>query len=275
MKKILITGKNSYVGNAFYDYIKCNFEDKYYVDKISLKDVNIESIDLNKYDTIFHVAGIAHSDYGKISVERSKDYYRVNTDLTIRLAKHAKENGIKQFVFMSSIIVYGESAPIGEKKIITKDTIPTPNNSYGDSKLKAEEGIKNLNDENFNVAIIRAPLIYGKNSKGNFKTLENMALRLPIFPYIENERSVISIDCLSDYIKRIIDNNSSGIFFPQDEEYMNTSLMVKKIASDYGKRITLLSGFRIVLKILSNFMPIVNKAFGNLVYSKKLEYIKI
>ena len=275
MKKILITGKNSYVGNAFYDYIKCNFEDKYYVDKISLKDVNIESIDLNKYDTIFHVAGIAHSDYGKISVERSKDYYRVNTDLTIRLAKHAKENGIKQFVFMSSIIVYGESAPIGEKKVITKDTIPTPNNSYGDSKLKAEEGIKNLNDENFNVAIIRAPLIYGKNSKGNFKTLENMALRLPIFPYIENERSVISIDCLSDYIKRIIDNNSSGIFFPQDEEYMNTSLMVKKIASDYGKRITLLSGFRIVLKILSNFMPIVNKAFGNLVYSKKLEYIKI
>lgn len=275
MKKILITGKNSYVGNAFYDYIKCNFEDKYYVDKISLKDVNIESIDLNKYDTIFHVAGIAHSDYGKISVERSKDYYRVNTDLTIRLAKHAKENGIKQFVFMSSIIVYGESAPIGEKKVITKDTIPTPNNSYGDSKLKAEEGITNLNDENFNVAIIRAPLIYGKNSKGNFKTLENMALRLPIFPYIENERSVISIDCLSDYIKRIIDNNSSGIFFPQDEEYMNTSLMVKKIASDYGKRITLLSGFRIVLKILSNFMPIVNKAFGNLVYSKKLEYIKI
>ncbi len=275
MKKILITGKNSYVGNAFYDYIKCNFEDKYYVDKISLKDVNIESIDLNKYDTIFHVSGIAHSDYGKISVERSKDYYRVNTDLTIRLAKHAKENGIKQFVFMSSIIVYGESAPIGEKKVITKDTIPTPNNSYGDSKLKAEEGIKNLNDENFNVAIIRAPLIYGKNSKGNFKTLENMALRLPIFPYIENERSVISIDCLSDYIKRIIDNNSSGIFFPQDEEYMNTSLMVKKIASDYGKRITLLSGFRIVLKILSNFMPIVNKAFGNLVYSKKLEYIKI
>lgn len=275
MKKILITGKNSYVGNAFYDYIKCNFEDKYYVDKISLKDVNIESIDLNKYDTIFHVAGIAHSDYGKISVERSKDYYRVNTDLTIRLAKHAKENGIKQFVFMSSIIVYGESAPIGEKKVITKDTIPTPNNSYGDSKLKAEEGIKNLNDENFNVAIIRAPLIYGKNSKGNFKTLENMALRLPIFPYIENERSVISIDCLSDYIKRIIDNNSSGIFFPQDEEYMNTSLMVKKIASDYGKRIIFLRGFRIVLKILSNFMPIVNKAFGNLVYSKKLEYIKI
>ena len=275
MKKVLITGKNSYVGNAFYDYIKCNFEDKYYVDKISLKDVNIESIDLNKYDTIFHVAGIAHSDYGKISVERSKDYYRVNTDLTIRLAKHAKENGVKQFVFMSSIIVYGESAPIGEKKVITEDTIPTPNNSYGDSKLKAEEGIKNLNDENFNVAIIRAPLIYGKNSKGNFKTLENMALRLPIFPYIENERSVISIDCLSDYIKRIIDNNSSGIFFPQDEEYMNTSLMVKKIASDYGKRITLLSGFRIVLKILSNFMPIINKAFGNLVYSKKLEYIKI
>ena len=169
---------------------------------------------------------------------------------------------------MSSIIVYGESAPIGIKKVITKETVPAPKNAYGDSKLKAEEGIKDLNDENFKVAIIRAPMIYGKNSKGNYKTLEKLALKLPVFPCIENERSVINIDRLCSFIKEIIDDKKSGIFFPQDEEYMNTSLMVKRIANDNGKNVILIRGFGILLKILSGFMPVINKAFGNLVYSK-------
>ena len=275
MKKILITGKNSYVGNSFYDYIIKNFSDEYQVDKISLKEQKVEDIDLSGYDSILHVAGIAHSDYGNISEDRAKEYYNINTDLTIKFARIAKKKKVKQFVFMSSIIVYGESAPIGIKKVITKETVPAPKNAYGDSKLKAEEGIKDLNDENFKVAIIRAPMICGKNSKGNYKTLEKLALKLPVFPRIENERSVINIDRLCSFIKEIIDDKKSGIFFPQDEEYMNTSLMVKRIANDNGKNVILIRGFGILLKILSGFMPVINKAFGNLVYSKDLKHIKI
>lgn len=275
MKRILITGKNSYVGNAFYNYINKFFSHEYNVDKISLKEKNVEDVDLIGCDIVFHVAGIAHSDYGSINEDRAKEYYKINTDLTIKLAQKAKNQGVKQFIFMSSIIVYGESAPIGVKKVITKDTIPMPKNAYGNSKLKAENGIIPLNDEKFKVVIVRAPMIYGKNSKGNYKTLEKLALKLPVFPYIENERSVISIDSLCSFVKDIIDDKKSGIFLPQDEEYMNTSLMVKRIANDNGKNVILIRGFGPLLKIFSEFMPVINKAFGNLVYSKDLKHIKI
>ena len=275
MKKILITGKNSYVGNAVYNYLKNNFSRDYIVDKISLKEISIEDIDLIGYDVVFHVAGIAHSDYGNISEEKAKQYYKINTDFTIKLAKKAKEDKVKQFIFMSSIIVYGESAPIGVKKIINKYTVPSPKNAYGDSKLKAEEGIKILNDESFKVVIVRAPMIYGKNSKGNYRTLEKLALKIPFFPYIDNEKSVINIDNLCVFIKELTYTNQSGIFFPQDDEYMNTSFMVKKIANDNGKNITLIKGFGLLLKIMSSFLPQINKAFGNLVYDKKLKIIDI
>lgn len=273
MKTILITSKNSYIGNCFYNYIVDNYKNEYSVDKKSLRENGLNDLDLDKYDVVLHVAGIAHSDYGKISKEKSKEYYKINTDLTIKLAEIAKKNHVKQFIFMSSIIVYGKSAPIGVKKIINKYTIPNPKNSYGDSKLKAENNIKLLNDDNFKVAIIRAPMVYGSNCKGNYRILEKFALSLPFFPYIDNERSVINISKLCQVIKEIIDNNNYGIFFPQDNEYMNTSEMIKKIAIENGKKIYLIKGFSPFLKFLSLFITIVNKAFGNLVYDKKLLHI--
>ena len=275
MIKVLVTGKNSYIGNSFYDYIKNNYHNEYQVDKISLKDTNIENIDLCKYDTVFHVAGIAHSDFGKISEEKSKEYYKVNTDSTIHLAKKAKEQKVKQFIFMSSIIVYGDSSPIGVKKIITNETAPCPINAYGDSKLKAEDGLKLLNNDKFKVAIVRAPLIYGEKSKGNYKTLETIAINLPFFPYVENERSVISINNLCKYIKQIIDKCDTGIYFPQDDEYMNTSLMVKKIANHNDKEMILIHGLTPPLRVLSKFIPQINKAFGNFVYDKTLKYLDL
>lgn len=273
MKKILVTAKNSYVGNSFCDYIQNNCLQDYRIDKISLRNIDVSNIDLISYDVIFHVAGIAHSDYGDISGKKAKEYYKINTDLTINLAKKAKEQNVKQFIFMSSIIVYGDSAPIGVKKVISKETIPIPKNSYGDSKLKAEEGLKLLNVDKFHIGIIRSPMIYGNNSKGNYKFLEKIALTLPFFPYIENERSTIGIDRLCECVKNIIDNNDSGIFFPQDDEYMNTSLMVKKIANDNNKKVILIRGFGGILKLLSRLFPQINKAFGNLVYDSKLKHL--
>lgn len=273
MKKILITGENSYVGNSFSNYMR-KFND-YDITKISLKNVDINELDLSIYDVILHVAGIAHSDYGKISEEKSKIYYKVNTDLTINLAKKAKQDGVKQFIFMSSIIIYGNSAPIGENKIITKSTKPNPTNAYGDSKLKAEEGIKVLNDDNFKVAIIRAPMIYGDGCKGNFKTLEKIAVTFPLFPYIENERSAIHIDRLCDSIKGIIDNRESGIFFPQDAEYFNTCNIIKSIADKNNKKVIFVKGFTSILKLVGKLFPFINKAFGNLTYDKNFKYIGI
>ncbi len=108
MKKILITGANSYIGTSFEKYIKDIFSSEYQVDTIDMIDGSWRQKSFAGYDVVYHVAGIAHSDNGKISAEKEKIYRSVNTDLTIETAKKAKADGVKQFIFMSSAIVYGD-----------------------------------------------------------------------------------------------------------------------------------------------------------------------
>ena len=142
MKKILITGANSYIGTSFEKYIAENFPDDYSIDTVDMIDGSWREKSFAGSDSVFHVAGIAHSDGGKISEEKAKLYYVVNTDLTVEVAGKAKADGAKQFVFMSSAIVYGASAPIGRAKVITRETPVSPANCYGDSKVQAENGIR-------------------------------------------------------------------------------------------------------------------------------------
>ena len=240
MKKILITGANSYIGMSFEKYIKDNYSNEIEVDTLDMLDQNWINYDFSKYDSVFHVAGIAHSDNGKISNEKEKLYRSVNTDLTVKTAKIAKDAGVKQFIFMSSAIVYGESAKIGKNKIITKDTIPSPANCYGDSKLQAEIGLNKLSSNTFKVCILRPPMIYGKDSKGNFPILEKFARKLKIFPYIKNQRSMLYIGNLVEFIRLMIVNQEEGIFFPQNKEYSNTSELVKMIGKENNKNIVLI-----------------------------------
>lgn len=273
MKKILITGANSYIGTSFENYLK-QWPDKYQVDTIDMIDGSWREKSFSGYDTVFHVSGIAHSDYGKIPEDKKALYYKVNTELTVETAKKAKADGVKQFIFMSSAIVYGDSAPIGKRKVITEETIPQPSNFYGDSKLQAEKGILPLQSNDFNVVIIRSPMIYGKGCKGNYQTLVKLALKLPIFPYVENERSMLYIGNLCEFVRLMIENNEHGVFWPQNNEYVNTSKLVKMIAEAHGKEIRLVKGFTWLLKIMSHFTGLVNKAFGNFCYSKSIsEYV--
>ena len=226
------------------------------------------------YDVVFHVAGIAHSDSGKISEEKAKLYYSVNTDLTVETANKAKADGVKQFIFMSSAIVYGSSSKVGKKKMITRDTPVSPENAYGDSKVQAENGIVPLADENFKICILRPPMIYGKGCKGNYLTLRKFALKLKFFPYIKNERSMLYIENLCEFVRLMILNEESGIFFPQNSEYTNTSEMVKKIAAANGRKLRLVHGFGWAIKFLGLFTGLVKKAFGSLSYDKEMsEYI--
>ena len=274
MKKILITGAGSYIGTSFSEYMK-QWPDKYSTDTVDMIDGSWRDKDFSDYDTVYHVAGIAHSDSGKISEERAKLYYSVNTDLTIETAKKAKAEGVRQFIFMSSAIVYGDSAPIGKKKIITKDSPVNPANCYGDSKVKAEEGIRELEDENFKIVILRPPMIYGKGSKGNYPVMAKMAQKLPLFPYVDNCRSMLYIENLMEFVRLMVENEESGTFWPQNAEYSNTSELVKEIAKVHGKKVVLIKGFTWALKIMSHCTGIVNKAFGNLAYDKEMsEYIE-
>lgn len=272
-KKVLITGADSYIGTSFENWVKNNCE-TIVTDTLDMRDSAWRESSFRGYDTIFHVAGIAHADVGKVTEEQKALYYKVNTDLTVECAKKAKAEGVGQFIFMSSIIVYGESAGIGKKRIITRDTPLTPANFYGDSKVKAEEGLQKLEDDSFKVVILRPPMIYGKGSKGNYPLLAKMAQKLPLFPEVENQRSMLYVGNLCKFISLMIENEERGIFFPQNEEYVRTSDMVKKIAEAHGKKVRLVKVFNPFLRLLGatggKYGGLVNKAFGNMVYERGL-----
>lgn len=260
MKKILITGKNSYVGTSFEEWV-ADEPGKYQVYSISLRDEAWKHHDFSQYDTVLHVAGIAH----RKETKKNRDlYYEVNRDLAIETAIKAKEDGVKQFIFLSTMSVYGM-----ETGVITTETKPNPKNAYGQSKLEAEKSINRLNSASFRVSILRPPMIYGKNCKGNYQRLAKFANMFPLFPNIKNNRSMIYIDNLSEFIKNIIATNQFGLFFPQNEKYIETTELVSLIAQINNKKIILTKVFNPIIKLFS-FYPIIKKVFGNLIYEKKM-----
>ena len=270
LKNILITGANSYIGTSLEKWLN-QYPDKYKINTVDMINNNWREKSFEGYDVVFHVAGSAHVS---TDPKMKEIYYKVNRDLTIETALKAKNDGVKQFIFMSSIIVYGDSSFINKERVINIDTIPIPSNFYGDSKLQAEKGILQLQDYNFNIVIIRPPMIYGKGSKGNYKLLSKIAKKSPIFPNISNKRSMLHIDNLCEFIRIMIKNEECGIFFPQNDEYVNTSELVKLIAKYSGKRIRETKIFNPLLKIMGNYITSINKAFGSLVYDKEMSKYK-
>lgn len=267
MKKILITGKNSYIGTSLEKWLAKEPEN-YQVDTVDTRDGIWKEKDFSPYDVVFHVAGIAH-----VSTDPKMEdlYYKVNRDLTVDIAKKAKAEDVKQFIFMSSIIVYGDST--SSKRVIKRDTVPTPSNFYGDSKLQAEEGLKPLEDNNFKIVVVRPPMIYGKGSKGNYPRLSKLAQKTPAFPNINNQRSMLHIDNLSQFLKFMIDNEESGLFYPQNKEYVRTSDLVGKIAKYHNKKIWMTRLFNPFIRLLFK-VNTINKLFGNLTYDQKLSHYK-
>lgn len=269
MKRILITGADSYIGTSFEAYLS-QWPERYQVDTVDMVDGSWREKSFAGYDAVFHVAGIAHSDTGNVTEERKALYYRVNTDLTVETAKKARDEGVGQFIFMSSAIVYGDSAPIGKTKVITADTPLSPANFYGDSKVQAEKGILPLNDADFHVVVLRPPMIYGPGSKGNYPVLSKLARKLPVFPAVSNQRSMLYIGNLTEFVRLMIENREAGIFWPQNGEYSNTTDLVRRIAKAHGKTILILPGLGWALKLLSRATGLVNKAFGSLSYDMEL-----
>lgn len=269
MKKILITGAGSYIGTSFETYMS-QWPQDYQVDTVDMIGDGWKAKSFSGYDTVYHVAGIAHSDTGNVSEERKAFYYKINTDLTIETAKKAKAEGVKQFIFMSSAIVYGDSAPIGKKKVITKDTPVSPANFYGDSKLQAENGILPLRDDTFHIVILRPPMIYGPGSKGNYPILSKLAQKLPVFPVVDNQRSMLYIGNLMEFVRLMVENEEDGIFWPQNEEFSNTTDLVHMIAAVHGKKVLLVKGFTWALKLVGHCTGLVNKAFGSFCYDQSM-----
>jgi UDP-glucose 4-epimerase len=258
MKKILITGANSYIGTSFEKYIKENYPDEYVVDTVDMIDGTWREKDFSEYDSVFHVAGIAHQ---KETKQNAALYYQVNRDLAIETAQKAKSDGVKQFIFLSSMSVYGM-----DTGVITKDTAPNPKSNYGRSKLQAEEGINALACDDFKVCVVRPPMVYGEGCKGNYQTLVSIAKKFPVFADYKNQRSMIYIGNLSRFVKEMIDNECDSIHLPQDSEYVCTCKMVQKIARDMGKTMKLWKILNPCVTILKRCTTMGKKAFGDLIY---------
>lgn len=264
MKRVLITGANSYIGTSFECYIKAHYADLFQVDTIDMETNAWRELDFSCYDAVFHVAGMAHADVSKVSEEVKRKYYAVNMDLAVETAEKAKKEGVKQFVFMSSMIVYGNA------ESITEATMPQPANFYGDSKWQAEQGIRALQEEEFRVSVLRAPMIYGKGSKGNYPFLVKLAVKTPVFPKVNNRRSMLYIENLCEFLCWLIKEEQSGVFFPQNAEYVNTSELVKQIAGAHNQKIWVTS-LLTPLVILGKKLPgrygnLCRKAFGSSFY---------
>jgi len=269
MKKILITGANSFIGLSVEKWLS-QWPDLYNVETVDMIGNAWTEKDFSKYDVVFHVAGIAHSDIRKPDQQTIDLYYKINCDLAIKAAQKAKSEGVFHFIFMSSIIVFGNSAPLNKVRIISRDTEPHPDNFYGDSKLKAEQGLIKLADENYQVSIIRPPMIYGTGSRGNYPTLVRFATRMPVFPEIANQRSMLFVDNLAEFVRLLINNGIGGYFHPQNDEYVQTSEMVRLIAQIHHKKIIMTKIFNPLLRLFGRNWAIISKAFGNLVYDREL-----
>lgn len=276
-KKVLITGTGSYIGETFRAYAAEHYT-ALKVDAVDMLDSDWRKKDFSEYDIVYHVAGIAHSYVGKVDEATKDKYYAVNTDLVVEVCKKAKAEGVKEFIFMSSMIVYGDSAPYGKRKVVDEHTIPVAANFYGDSKLQADVAVRNLADDSFKVIVLRPPMIYGKGSKGNYPTLAKLAKKLPVFPDVDNQRSMLHIDNLCEFLCQIMlvkeIKENAIVLFPQNGEWTKTTEMVKEIAKVTGKKIVTMRIMKPAVS-LGGKMPgkiggLVNKAFGNNCYAHEI-----
>lgn len=277
-KRILITGAGSYIGESFREYAGINYP-SIQIDTVDMLDDAWREYDFSAYDIVYHVAGIAHADVGNVDETVKEKYYEVNTDLAIEVCKKAKTEGVKEFIFMSSMIVYGDSMPYGKDKIVDEQTVPMASNFYGDSKLQADVAVRDLADKEFRVIVLRPPMIYGKGSKGNYPILARFARKLPVFPDVDNQRSMLHIDNLCEFLCQIIliedFERESVVLFPQNAKWVKTSEMVKEIAAVSGKNIIEIGGLMRLAVALAGKVPgkigsLVNKAFGNSCYAYSL-----
>lgn len=258
MKKILITGAGSYIGTSFEKWVS-QWPEQYEVDTIDMRDDGWRNTPFKQYDVVYHVAAIVH-----VKENDTDKYFKVNKDLAIQVAKKAKAAGVKQFIFLSTMGVYGI-----ETGFIDENTKPNPKTPYAKSKLEAEGLLNEMMDDSFKVVILRPPIVYGKDCGGNYPRLASMALKLPVFPKVNNKRSMIFIDNLSEFVRLVIEQELSGLFFPQNKEYVNTTDLVQLIAKVHGKELKVTRLFNPLVNLGTKLSETFGKVFGSFTYDKK------
>ena len=256
-RTIVVTGASGFIGTGF---IK-RYSSHHKVKTVKLREQVIENIDFKDVDTILHLSALVHQ---MNNVDDSL-YFKINRDTTLELAKHAKNAGVKHFVFMSTVKVYGE---------YTKENLPfdensqcNPTDSYGKSKLEAEKGLRSLEDTSFKVSIIRPPLVYGKNVRANMLKIINLTYRHKVLPFggINNIRSIVFLDNLLSLINEVVIQQKVGVFIAKDELSISTTNLIQIIAKTLNKKIYLIKSPSLLIRILKYFKPtIYNRIYGSL-----------
>lgn len=262
MKRVLITGANSFVGMNIEKWLLASIDEKFEVDTVDTMNEAWKAVDYTMYDSVFHVAGIAHVDP---KPEMAPLYYKVNRDLAIEVAKWAKEHGVKQFIYMSSRIVYRASKSM-KGDVTTPDSMPDPNDFYGDSKLQAEIGLRELDCDTFKVCILRPPMIYGSGNKGNLPRLAWLATKIPVFPAWHNKRSMLHVTNLAEFVKQLIMRELTGVFYPQNRELADTVEIVRTVAKENNHKIWITRLFNPFVWLGSLFLPLIPKMFSDSYY---------
>ena len=249
--KILLTGSSGFVGNYFIDH----YTDKYDISTFSFMKDELSELDLSNIDSIIHLSALVHQMGGA----QKEEYHRVNVENTLNLAQKAKENGVRHFIFMSSVKVYGEETNIP----YTEKSECKPQDEYGKSKREAEQRLMKLEDENFIVSIIRTPIVYGNGVKANIKNLISLVNKIPVLPFgkINNKRSMVYIGNLCHLIDTILDKHSNGIFLVTDDQPLSTTGLIELIAHELDKNITLLK-----IPFFETFLKQVKPSFHKRLY---------
>lgn len=268
MLKILIVGKDSYIGNHIDRWLSecgCN------VSQLDVLTDEWETYNYSGYDSIVHVAGIVH----RPECNDWELYKRVNTDMPTAIAQKAKSCGVRQYIYISTMGVYGVNKKL-TPNIINANTPLMPDDMYSRSKLMAEEGLMKLQDDSFNVVCVRPPSVYGKDCRGGYISgFASIVKLLPVIPlaYEDVKQSFIYIDNLSELVRQAIVNNLHGVYCPQDEKSVNANTLMKAIAEGMGKKrwISRILGWGVRLM---SFLPLVQKAYGGVEYSKSLSDIE-
>lgn len=277
-KRVLITGAGSYLGESFQKYARKRYAANFDIEVLDMEKESWREASFSSYEVVFHVAGLAHADVGNVCDAAKERYYKINTELAVETAAKAKAEGVGLFVFMSSMIVYGESAPYGKRKVITEKTVPAPANFYGDSKFQADVALRQMADETFRVIVLRPPMIYGRGSKGNFPILATMAKRLLVFPDVSNQRSMLYIENFCELLCQVMlirdFSPAAVVLLPQNERWMETTEVAVQLAKAMHKPLRkapwLAPAVRVAGKIPGRISRLVHKAFGSNCYERKL-----
>lgn len=257
-KRVLIIGANSYIAKALLSHN----DDGIVYDKVSASNGEWEHQSFIGYDAVIMLAAIVHK---KEDETKKQLYHEVNYELPVKVAKKAKQSGVRYYIFVSTAAIYGSSVTR-----VNKNTTPNPDTLYGKSKLEAEIELVKLQEGNqFKVGIIRPPMVYGEGCKGNYPRLERLAKYTPLFPAIHNKRSMIHIDTLCKYIRNMVIEETTNIVLPQDDFYTDTSLLVKQIRKNMGKRTILVPGTAWLIRLLMKRSRALSKMFGDWWYERE------